>query len=149
MDAELAAVFFCLVLGISVDRIQGETRLVWLELNTISLVGLYWKITQALDAVNMLAGLRNCECSSEEHRKRCSFFETHFRAKFRCFNLLMVITVSESSFRFRSIENFYISSKNVIESDGGQGETTRLAQDYFCGASLLSHEMIPCWRRKN
>ena len=48
MNAELAAVFFCLVLGVSVDWIQGETRLVRLELNTISLVGLNWKITQAL-----------------------------------------------------------------------------------------------------
>lgn len=53
MNAEVAAVFFSLVLGISVDWIQGETRLVRLELNTISLVGLNWKITQASDAVNM------------------------------------------------------------------------------------------------
>ena len=41
MDADLAAVFFSLVLGISVHWIQGESLVVRLELNTTSLVGLY------------------------------------------------------------------------------------------------------------
>ena len=108
MNADLAAVFFSLVLGISVDWIQGETRLVRLELNTIALVGLYRKITLALDAVNMLTGLRRIKLRMfvRRYRSRCSFFETHFRAKFRCFVLLTVTTVSESSFRFMSMQKF-------------------------------------------
>ena len=40
MNADLAAVFFSLILGISVYWIQGETEVIRLELNTTSLVGL-------------------------------------------------------------------------------------------------------------
>lgn len=145
MNAELAAVFFSLVLGISVDWIQGETKLVRLQLNTISLVGLNWKITQALDAVNMWAALRRIKLRMfvRRHRNRCSFFETHFRAKFRCFNLLTVTTVSESSFRFMSIQNFLDFIEERAESDGGKWVTTRLAQDYFL-AILNCHTRWYC-----
>ena len=40
MNADLAAVFFFLILGISVYWIQGETEVIRFELNTTSLVGL-------------------------------------------------------------------------------------------------------------
>ena len=43
MNADLAAVFFSLILGFSVYWIQGETEVIRLELNTTSLVGLQWK----------------------------------------------------------------------------------------------------------
>ena len=47
MNADLAAVFFSLILGISVYWIQGETEVIRLELNTTS-----EKITQV--SVNIL-----------------------------------------------------------------------------------------------